>query len=521
MRILLDRKKFFFVAIIALGFLVSSIVAYGASSARNSSVSLKKDGSFFILAISDPDGISEFSLQPPGKNAYSGGVARCPTIFNSKNIQFFDPEDFTPVMTAVITDCKGNVLELQLLPPEDGTSKGKIITPEPEKKEATPSPINPELKLATKPVKKESAPAKIANTTSDAPFTIGAWDDRFGVTEYFSGLIEEVSVSGPSGLVSRWGGDEASGKTASDSSKGNDGTISGGVTVVPGKVGKAFKFDGSSGHVTMGNPASLNFGTGPFSLESWFKWDGKEGVNNIIRKSDYPYSGSGAGYWLRIGGGNLEFFTGETTGIDGEPRGIISTPISEKVWHHIVATRDDSGNMKLYVDGQLEGTAQASIKEITEPEKEEPKPTKSIEDVKYPVAPLGGCGSEEECRTYCDDRSHVEACLTFAKEYGLITDEEFQDAEKFKKIDGGPGGCNSRASCENYCNTVDHLDECIAFADTNDVLTPDELTEAKQFQAALKRGVKPPAACTNKASCEAYCNNPNNIEECLNFAEEA
>lgn len=513
MRILLDSKKFLSLAVIvALGFLASFIIVYGASSARNSSVSLKADNSLFVLAISDPDGISEFALQPPGKGVYGGGVPGCPTIFNSKNVQFVDPDDFTPLMKAVITDCKGNVLELELLPPEKGISKGKIITPEPEKKEAAPSPIDSELKPTPKPVKKEPIPARIANTTSDAPFTIGAWDDRFGVTELFSGLIDEVSVSGPSGLVSRWDGDEA---------LGNNGTISGGVTLVAGKSGKAFKFDGSSGHIDMGNPSSLNFGTGPFSLELWFNWDGKEGVNNIVRKSDYPVRGSGAGYWLRIGGGNLEFFTGETTGIDGEPRGIISTPISAKNWHHVVATRDGSGVMKLYVDDSLEGTAQASILIVTEPIKEEPNPTKSIKDIKYPVAPLGNCGSEDECRTYCDDRSHVEACLAFAKEYGLITDDEFQDAEKFKKIDGGPGGCNSRASCETYCNTTEHLDECIAFADTNDVLTPDELAEAKKFQAALKRGVKPPAACTNKASCETYCNNPNNIEECLNFAEEA
>ncbi len=567
MRTHLDsNKRFLAFVVLALSFLVSFVIAYGATPSRNSTVSLKKDeNSLFTLAISDPDGISEFSLQPPGKSSYGGGVPGCPTIFNSKDILFIEPEDFTPSMIATITDCKKNVLELELLPPEGGITKGRVITPEPEEKKTAPAPIDPKLAPAPKPTKKEVAPAKvfIADTTSNAPFTLGSWNDRFGVTELFSGLIDEVLIykkalsaadvktifkAGSAGqcfvvpdvvgalscgelqsdLIAWWNGDTVSGTTVSDSASGGGGnevaiigTISGGVTVVPGKVRSAFKFNGVNGYISMKNPASLNFGTGPFSLESWFNWDGKEGVNNIIRKSDYPSNGAGAGYWLRLGGGNLEFFTGETTGLDGEPRGIISTPISAKTWHHVVATRNDSGAMTLYVDGKLEGTAEASITEkVPEPE-EEPEPTESLEDIQYPVTDLGNCGDEEECRTYCDDQSHINVCLAFAKKYGFITDDELLDLEKFKKIDGGPGGCNSRASCETYCNTTDHLDECIAFAETNDTLTEEELIEAKKFQQALAKGIKPPAACTNKASCEVYCNNPENIEECLAFAEEA
>ena len=72
------------------------------------------------------------------------------------------------------------------------------------------------------------------------------------------------------GVVSQWDGDAVSGATASDTKGGNDGNILGGVEVASGKFGNAFKFDGSSGIVNMRNPASLNFGTGPFSLEAWF-----------------------------------------------------------------------------------------------------------------------------------------------------------------------------------------------------------------------------------------------------------
>ena len=135
----------------------------------------------------------------------------------------------------------------------------------------------------------------------------------------------------------------------------------------------------------MGNPANLNFGAaGPFSLEAWFNWNGRGagdvgtgGVagsyhDNIIRKSNYPVSGSGSGYRLRIetalasglNEDNLEFAIGDTVGTS-EPNGKIYTPISAKSWHHVVATRDSSGAMKLYVDGELKGTKQATNAETT------------------------------------------------------------------------------------------------------------------------------------------------------------
>lgn len=103
----------------------------------------------------------------------------------------------------------------------------------------------------------------------------------------------------------------------------------------------------------MGNPGNLNFGTGPFSLEAWFQWDGGSGVNNIIRKSDYPASGPGSGYWLRVGNGTLEFSIGATTGPEGQT--IITAPVSAGAWHLAIGAKDSSGGVHLYVDGQSTG----------------------------------------------------------------------------------------------------------------------------------------------------------------------
>ena len=45
----------------------------------------------------------------------------------------------------------------------------------------------------------------------------------------------------------------------------------------------------------------------------------------------------------------------------------------------------------------------------------------SVDDITFPVAELGGCASEDECRTYCNDQSHWNECSAFAGNYGIIT----------------------------------------------------------------------------------------------------
>ncbi len=44
--------------------------------------------------------------------------------------------------------------------------------------------------------------------------------------------------------------------------------------------------------------------------------------------------------------------------------------------------------------------------------------------VTYPVAELDNCATEEECKTYCDDISHIDVCLNFAETNDLMTSEE-------------------------------------------------------------------------------------------------
>lgn len=144
------------------------------------------------------------------------------------------------------------------------------------------------------------------------------------------------------------------------------------------------------------------------------------------------------------------------------------------------------------------------------------------DNISYPIAELGNCGSKEECKNYCNKKENINACIDFGLRNNLMSEDEAKIAKKFDSINiDGPGGCADAVSCEDYCDDVSHIDECIAFAEENDILEEGELAEAKKIQAALSKGIQMPGGCTNKNSCDTYCNDPTNMRECMFFAKEA
>ena len=357
--------------------------------------------------------------------------------------------------------------------------------------------------------------------------------------------LKETGPTCPEGLVSWWTGDEISGKTVLDIRGKNNGTMVGGVSIVSGKVGNAFKFDGKSGYITMGNPESLNLGTKPFSLEFWIYWDGGPNVNNVLNKATRSAGGGGKGYWLLIGGTQMEFFMGE--GVSG--RG--STPFTPKTWHHVVAIRKEfssqskfSANMELIIDGVTRfgrisenpttatdapfiigarndetGTSEffsGMIDEISVydraldwlnearpiikadsagkchnptptpelskplPVSVSPTPVKTptvLSDITYPIADLGSCANQQDCKAYCGIASNYSKCATFAQKNNLavLVPAVFTAMQKGES----PGQCKDEASCRVYCEDIDHLDECVNFVEKFKLASPEDLKEMR------------------------------------------
>ena len=83
-----------------------------------------------------------------------------------------------------------------------------------------------------------------------------------------------------------------------------------------------------------------------------------------------------------------------------------------------------------------------------------------------------------------------------------------------------PGGCRTEQECEAYCENPNSMEECIIFGETAGFIPPDELAEARKVLEAIKKGITPPP-CRGKTQCETYCRQPENMESCLTFAEAA
>ena len=72
----------------------------------------------------------------------------------------------------------------------------------------------------------------------------------------------------PPGLVSWWAGEGS----AADSYGTNNGTLQGGMSFAPGKVGQAFSFNGTNANVVVAASSSLNVGVGSgLTIEAWIK----------------------------------------------------------------------------------------------------------------------------------------------------------------------------------------------------------------------------------------------------------
>lgn len=149
-------------------------------------------------------------------------------------------------------------------------------------------------------------------------------------------------------------------------------------------------------------------------------------------------------------------------------------------------------------------------------------------DITFPVEELGNCVNQSQCKAYCDRTENFKACSEFAAKHGFAIKVEHEAIEgridKFVEVlesGGGPGGCKTEAECRVYCEEPANMESCLEFAENHNLIPSDELKEAKKVAKALRSGVKLPGGCRNKQACESYCSQPNHSEECLAFAEQS
>ena len=156
-----------------------------------------------------------------------------------------------------------------------------------------------------------------------------------------------------SGLVSWWPGDGS----ADDIVGGEHGTLMNGATFAPGILGQAFSFDGVDDYVDIGDISDFEItSTSSMSITGWIKTSA-DGPAMVVTKMDAisPDFGWMVGVCCQ---GVLEF---QIANNDDRAR-IMTVAVNDDQWHHFAATQDGStGNVKLYVDGVLNGSTTESF----------------------------------------------------------------------------------------------------------------------------------------------------------------
>ena len=147
---------------------------------------------------------------------------------------------------------------------------------------------------------------------------------------------------------------EASGTTARDWSGNNlSGSYKNAPTLgQPGIPGmgpdSAVSFNGTNQYVEVVDAADPT----AYTLETWVKLQSTADQSIIVRTVGSGPS-SGASHQLRLSGGRFEHYL-----YDGGLKTVTgTTSVQTGIWYHVVGIAANGGTMKLYINGQQEGTA--------------------------------------------------------------------------------------------------------------------------------------------------------------------
>ena len=162
-----------------------------------------------------------------------------------------------------------------------------------------------------------------------------------------------ITATEPQPAISWWSFDN----NTNDSAGNITGTTRGNPTYVAGKVNQAINLDGDD-YVDLGNPTSLDFGTGDWSVCAWFKTT-QTGTGDENKGTIFANGGDQTGgirYTLAVNEVTSGMMTVTTDDDVSKIQATSTTAVDDDAWHHVVGTRNGL-QLNLYVDGVLEGTA--------------------------------------------------------------------------------------------------------------------------------------------------------------------
>ena len=141
--------------------------------------------------------------------------------------------------------------------------------------------------------------------------------------------------------------------------------------------------------------------------------------------------------------------------------------------------------------------------------------------VTFPIVELDNCTSFSTCRTYCNDATHSDACIAFAKKKGFYKEQEV-DTKKQALIQTAKTelGCDSESSCRATCEQEANFEKCQKFAQKNG-LGEGQKDQKDPADKAILQKAKTILGCDSPTSCKSICEQETNREKCSAFAKQA
>lgn len=135
----------------------------------------------------------------------------------------------------------------------------------------------------------------------------------------------------------------------------------------------------------------------------------------------------------------------------------------------------------------------------------------------FPIAELGNCTDMATCKAYCQDETHKDACVVFAKKKGFYKASP-KETKQSSLLQSSKAelGCTSEISCRALCEQEANREKCLAFAEKNGLDAPRGPANRTILEKA-----KTILGCDSEQSCKAICGKVENQEKCSSFAEQA
>ncbi|MBL9114210.1 MAG: DUF642 domain-containing protein [Verrucomicrobiaceae bacterium] len=183
---------------------------------------------------------------------------------------------------------------------------------------------------------------------------LDAYDNHLNFGSFVVGITEAApidTIEPPPNLVSWWPGENSAWDVAGIGRGSMKNAAHNGMDAYgPGKVGRAFVFDGVDDHI-QGRPAGISL-VQELTIEAWINPSSVSGEREIISKRDD--NNTNVSYALFLRDGHLVYLS-RSAGVDRELADTGTIPVG--VWTHVVMTESYTAGRKLYVNGNVVASA--------------------------------------------------------------------------------------------------------------------------------------------------------------------